>query len=140
METLKDGTPYTLIVKKTWTEWENAMKEWKERCEVAVEMFKEIGFEKLKRLLGEGWGDAVGLTDIKLVCGEENRERRPVGGFGLWGRAEGVRWSLVWAGRCLDEPDLRSLICLASKLQPFRLRDLRDPGCRSLKSCKQRDV
>ncbi|KAF6217412.1 hypothetical protein HO133_006928 [Letharia lupina] len=78
-ETIKRRTPYTLVVKKTGMEWENAMKEWKQRCEVAWKTVEEIGIEKLRGLLGEGWEDVVGLGGIMQDGREESGERCPFG-------------------------------------------------------------
>lgn len=78
-ETIKCGSPYTLVVKKTGLEWDKAMKEWKQRCAVASKAVEEIGFEKLRGLLGSRWEDAVGLESIKDGDGEEKGERRPLG-------------------------------------------------------------
>lgn len=77
-ETLRSGSPYTLVVKKKGSEWENAMKEWKQRCGVALKAVEGIGLEKLKGLLGEGWEDAVGVRDIKAGGGEAFGQRRPL--------------------------------------------------------------
>lgn len=62
-ETLRYGSPFTLVVKKKGSEWEHAMKEWKHRCAIALRAVEEIGFEKLKGLLGEGWEEEVGVRD-----------------------------------------------------------------------------
>ena len=78
-ETMKNGTPYTLVVKKRGMEWENAMKEWEKRCGFANKKMEEIGFEKLTGLLGDEWENAVGLRGIKAGGGEETGDRRPLG-------------------------------------------------------------
>lgn len=78
-ETIKSGTPYTLVVKKRGMEWENAMIEWKKRCGVALKVVEDIGTDKLRGLLGEGWEDAVGLAGIRRDGGEERGERLPLG-------------------------------------------------------------
>ena len=70
-DTIKNGTPYTLVVRKTDMEWEIAMKKWRQRCGVALKAIEKIGPEKLRGLLGEGWEAVVGLEDIKGVAGEE---------------------------------------------------------------------
>ena len=74
-ETIRSGTPHTLVVKKIGLEWENEMKEWKRRCGVALKAVEGIGFEKLRGLLGEDWEDLVGLAGIRA----EGEERRPLG-------------------------------------------------------------
>lgn len=79
IETIKTGSPYTLVVRKTDMEWEIAMKVWKQRCGVALKAIEEVGSEKLRGLLGEGWEAVVGLEDIKGVAGEETGGRRPLG-------------------------------------------------------------
>ena len=43
------------MVTKKGLEWESAMKEWNQRCGVALEKVEEIEVERLKSLLGEGW-------------------------------------------------------------------------------------
>ena len=78
-ETMKNGTPYTLVVKKRGMEWENAMKEWEKRCGFANKKVEEIGVEKLTGLLGDEWENAVGLRGIKAGGGEEAGDRRPLG-------------------------------------------------------------
>ena len=78
-ETVRDGSPYTLVVQKTELEWEKAMKEWKQRCAVAIKAIEDIGLEKLRTLLGQGWEDVVGLVGIKGNGGEEKGARRPLG-------------------------------------------------------------
>lgn len=77
-ETLRSGSPYTLIVKKKGSEWENAMKEWKQRCGVALKTVEGVGFERLKGLLGERWEEVVGVRDIKAGGGEGFGQRRPL--------------------------------------------------------------
>lgn len=79
LETRRDGSPYTLVVQKTGMEWENAVKEWNQRCVVALKEVEQIGVEKLRGLLGEGWEDAVGLGGVKGHGGEERGERPPLG-------------------------------------------------------------
>lgn len=78
-ETITSGTPYTLVVKKMGMEWENKMKEWKQRCGVALKVVEAIGFEKLRGFLGEGWEDVVGLGRIRENAGGQRGERRPLG-------------------------------------------------------------
>ncbi|KAK4695494.1 hypothetical protein P7C71_g2268, partial [Lecanoromycetidae sp. Uapishka_2] len=78
-ETRKDRSPYTLVVTKTEMEWGNAIKDWNQRCGVALKAIEQIGSEKLRGLFGEGWEDAVGLGGIKGYGGEESSARRPLG-------------------------------------------------------------
>lgn len=78
-ETIKSGTPYKLIVTKTGMQWEHNMKEWKQRCKVAVKAVEDIGLDKLSELLGKGWEDVVGLRAIRAAGGEESGQRRPLG-------------------------------------------------------------
>lgn len=81
-ETIKGGTPYTLVVMKKGTEWADSMKDWKQRCGVALKAVEEIGLEKLGGLLGEGWEDTVGLRAIRGESGdigEQRGERWPLG-------------------------------------------------------------
>ena len=78
-ETIKSGTPYKLVVTKTGMEWEHNMKEWKQRCEVAVKAVEDIGLDKLRELLGSGWEDVMGLRAIRAAGGEEVGQRRPLG-------------------------------------------------------------
>ncbi|CAF9943153.1 MAG: hypothetical protein ALECFALPRED_010708 [Alectoria fallacina] len=114
-EIITSGTPYTLVVKKMGMEWENQMKEWKQRCGVALKAIEEIGFEKLRGLLGEGWEDVVGLGRIRENAGGERRERHPLGDLAQ-GRGLLVRWRRAWTRRWRDESGLRLLIRLASKI------------------------
>ena len=86
-DTQRSGTPYTLIVKKMGMEWESAMKEWRQRCEIAFKAVEKIGFEKLKRLLGEKWEDIVGLREIKAGAG---REKLPLGDLAQAKETSGV--------------------------------------------------
>ena len=86
-ETLRNGTPYTLVVKKQGGEWENAMKEWEKRCAVANQKVEEIGVEKLRGLLGDEWENAVGLRGMKAGGGED---RRPLGNLGQGKVASGA--------------------------------------------------
>lgn len=79
IETIKNGTPYTLVVKKTDMEWENSVKEWRQRCVVALKAIEDIGFEKLRGLLGDGWEDVVGLGAFREDGGTEGAGRRPLG-------------------------------------------------------------
>ena len=95
-ETVKNGTPYTLVVKKRGMEWENAMKEWEKRCGLASKKVEEIGFEKLRGLLGDEWENVVGLRSIQVGGGEETGNRRPLvelgqgkGASGAGGKVEG---------------------------------------------------
>ena len=44
-----------LKVTKGELEWKNAMKEWRQRCGLALEKVEEIGPERFNNLLGEGW-------------------------------------------------------------------------------------
>ena len=81
-ETVKHGTPYTLVVKKKGMEWENAMKEWEKRCDFANTKVKDIGVEKLRGLLGDEWENVVGLRGIKAGGGVETGDRRPLGNLG----------------------------------------------------------
>ena len=81
-ETMKNGTPYTLVVKKRGMEWENAMKEWEKRCGVANKKVEEIGLEKLRGLVGDAWEKVVGLRGGKAGGGEETGNRRPLGDLG----------------------------------------------------------
>ena len=55
MVTTKIAGRYTLKVTKRVLEWKIAMNEWNQRCEAALEKVEEIGPERLKSLLGEGW-------------------------------------------------------------------------------------
>ena len=77
--TIREGTPYTLVVEKTGREWEHAMKEWKQRYGFALKAIEDIGFEKLKRLIGEEWENIVGLRAIRANSGEEDENKRPLG-------------------------------------------------------------
>ena len=54
-ETIKKGRLYTFVVTKKGLEWKNAMKEWNQRCGFALEKVEEIGVERLRSLLREGW-------------------------------------------------------------------------------------
>lgn len=89
-ETLKHGTPYTLVVQKRGMEWENAVKEWGKRCGVANQKVEEIGVETLRGLLGDEWENAVGLRGIRAGGGEENGDRRPLGALGQGKGASGA--------------------------------------------------
>ncbi|KAL8711917.1 MAG: hypothetical protein Q9225_007037 [Loekoesia sp. 1 TL-2023] len=60
----KDRSPHTLVVEKTVEEQEEALKGWKQRCEVAKKAVEEIGFEKITNILGEGWEDTVGVRSL----------------------------------------------------------------------------
>ena len=73
--TIREGTPYTLVVEKTGREWENAMKEWKQRYRIALKAIEDIGFERLKGLIGEEWEDIVGLRAIRADSGEEDENK-----------------------------------------------------------------
>ena len=55
MVTRKISGMYHFTVTKRGLEWKNAMKEWNQRCDAALEKVEEIGPERLKSLLGEGW-------------------------------------------------------------------------------------
>ena len=89
--TIREGTPYTLVVEKTGREWENARKEWRQRYGVALKAIEDVGFERLKGLIGEEWEDVVGLKAIRAESGEEDGDKRPLGdlaqGKGLSGAA-----------------------------------------------------
>lgn len=53
------------------------MKEWKQRCGVAMKVAEDIGSEKLRGLLGERWEQPVGLGAIKAR--EQDGQRQPLG-------------------------------------------------------------
>ena len=86
-DTKRSGKPYTLIVKKMGMEWESAMKEWRQRCEIAFKAVEEIGFKQLKGLLGEKWEDIEGWREIKAGAG---RERLPLGDLAQAKETSGV--------------------------------------------------
>ena len=77
--TIREGTPYTLVVEKTGGEWDNAMKEWRRRYGVGIKAIEDIGFEKLRGLIGEKWEDIVGLRAIRADSGEEDENKPPLG-------------------------------------------------------------
>ena len=77
-ETMKNRTPYTLVVTKRGMEWENAMKEWDKRCGSAITKVEEIGVEKVRGLLGNEWENVVGLRGIKAGGGEKTGARQPL--------------------------------------------------------------
>lgn len=89
-ETIRSGTPYTLVVQKNGWEWERAMKDWKQRCGAALKAVEDIGFEKLRGLLGEGWEDVVGLRAINAAGRDEDGERRPLGSLAQGKGTSGV--------------------------------------------------
>ena len=89
-EVVKNGTPYTLVVKKRGMEWENAMKEWDKRCGFANTKVEEIGFENLRGLLGDEWVNEVILRDIKAGVSKETGERRPLGNLAQGNVASGA--------------------------------------------------
>ncbi len=97
-ETLRNGTPFTLVVEKTGAEWENAMRAWRRRCRWAVSTVEHVGVEKVRGVLGEGWEERVGLVGI----GGEGGERRPLGDLAQGKGMSGVVEEGVWtkgAGR-----------------------------------------
>ena len=55
------------------------MKKWKQRYGVALKAVEDIGFEKLKALVGEKWEYIVGLRAIRADSGEEDENKRPLG-------------------------------------------------------------
>ena len=92
--TIREGTPYTLVVKKTGGEWENAMKEWKTRYGVALKAIEDLGLERLKGLIGEDWENVVGLRAMRADSGEDDENKRPLmdlaQGKGMMGGAVGT--------------------------------------------------
>ncbi len=46
---------------------------------VALKAIEDIGFEKLRGLLGDGWEDVVGLGAFREDGGTEGAGRRPLG-------------------------------------------------------------
>ena len=89
-EVVKNGTPYTLVVKKRGMEWENAMKEWEGRCDFANTKVEEIGVEKLRGLLGDEWENEVSLRGIKAGGSKDTADRRPLGDLGQGKGASGA--------------------------------------------------
>ena len=77
-ETMKNRTPYTLVVTKRGMEWENAMKEWDKRCGFAIAKVEEIGVEKVRELLGDELENVVGLRGIKAGGREKTGARQPL--------------------------------------------------------------
>ena len=88
--TIREGTPYTLVVEKTGREWENSMKEWKQRYGVALKAIEDVGFERLKGLVGEDWENLVGLKGIRADSGEEEGNKRPLGDLAQAKRMSGA--------------------------------------------------
>ena len=104
--TIREGTPYTLVVEKTDGEWENAMKEWRHRCGVALEAIEDIGIERLKGLIGEEWEDIVSLRAIRVNSGEEDEKKRPLGHLALGKAMDGAAGTVVDRKRKAEIIDL----------------------------------
>lgn len=65
-ETERRGSPQTLVVTKTHGAWQKTHRVWQQRCKTASQIFYAMGLQALENLLGERYGELVGLEAVKL--------------------------------------------------------------------------
>ena len=78
----KAGTPYTLIILKTYAAWEHAHNDWMNRRGVASKAIGQLGVGYLEQSLGEDWEAKIGLAGNTASNEGSINERKPLGEVG----------------------------------------------------------
>ncbi|KAI9715470.1 MAG: hypothetical protein M1812_005946 [Candelaria pacifica] len=63
IDTLRRGSPYTLVVTKLEVEWMNEHNQWKKRCNKTAGEIRDMGFEQI---LGPKFYDVMAMKDVQL--------------------------------------------------------------------------
>ncbi|KAK3346421.1 hypothetical protein B0T25DRAFT_461040 [Lasiosphaeria hispida] len=64
--TERHGSPYTLVVTKTFKENEIAKKKWSKRFDAAKQVFAKLGEVQLRALLGDEYDKITGMEHLRL--------------------------------------------------------------------------
>ncbi|KAL8790514.1 MAG: hypothetical protein Q9195_006345 [Heterodermia aff. obscurata] len=67
LDTVRQGSPHTLVVTKTLKKWHEFLKGWKSRCKLASESFRIIGTKAIEEIFGEHYEEFVSFKAVKLV-------------------------------------------------------------------------
>ena len=76
-ETVRRGSPHTLVVTKTMKKWQDSHKAWKARCVTASHGFQTIGTEAMQEILGGSYEELVSLRAVKLASPAETSAGPP---------------------------------------------------------------
>lgn len=105
--TRKESRPHKLLEEKTVEEREEALKGWRNRCEIAYKAIEEVGFAKLRGILGGEWEDSM---EFGLVRSAQDGKsvRRPLGGLAQGKAPSATKSSKVRTREGADVVDLTS--------------------------------
>ena len=67
LDTVRQGSPHTLVVTKTHRKWHESLKGWKSRCKLASESFRIVGTAAIEEIFGEEYEEFASFKAVKVV-------------------------------------------------------------------------